>query len=333
MLITLRPGVAPDTARKALLEIGTAAGNLKGGTGSPLDPAVTWLLKYLEWATDAARRLGPVISAADLDRLVLTRRYYALLDGAGRFTGNEQARLVNGLISLELTERATAFEDAVKALDGHRGRWGSTAWLAVADSSFYLNSPRPLGETDLHQVLHLPTGHDIHLLFPIAVVEELDRLKETGREHPRWRAGHTLGQLNGAIHTGTTGTLHPQKLLNPQTGEVRGKITAEIVLDQPGHVRLPIADDEIIDRAAAIKAIAGADVRFLTCDTGQEMRARVAGLTTIRLPHSAGTGDEPPRHRSGGGDQPRGNGLRAQQKNRRDAEASAAAAAEPATGG
>lgn len=62
-----------------------------------------------------------------------------------------------------------------------------------------------------------------------------------------------------------------------------GGVTVDLVFDPPGHVRLPIADDEIVDRAAAIQALAGqalADrtLRFITFDTRQSLRARHAGL-------------------------------------------------------
>ncbi|MFI7509066.1 hypothetical protein ACIBSS_19785 [Micromonospora aurantiaca] len=48
----------------------------------------------------------------------------------------------------------------------------------------------------------------------------------------------------------------------------------EVVLDPPGHVRLPNNDDEIVSRALAIKTLAGKQVRLLTYDTGIAMRGR-----------------------------------------------------------
>jgi hypothetical protein len=114
--------------------------------------------------------------------------------------------------------------------------------------------------------------------------------------------------------------------ISVSTTQGEAPVTLEIVLDQPSHVRLPIEDDEIIDRAATIRLIAGRDVRLLTCDTGQATRGRIAGLTVTKLSGKAGTGDEPPRHN--GGDQPRGAGLRAQRKNRRESAAAETADAQ-----
>ena len=48
-----------------------------------------------------------------------------------------------------------------------------------------------------------------------------------------------------------------------------GEVTIEIVFDPPGHVRLPINDDEMIDRILAIQPLAAREVTLLTYDTGQ----------------------------------------------------------------
>ena len=53
----------------------------------------------------------------------------------------------------------------------------------------------------------------------------------------------------------------------------------ELLFDPSGHVRLPRADDEIVDRALTVQTLAGRPVRLLTYDTGQSTRARAAGLS------------------------------------------------------
>ena len=73
--------------------------------------------------------------------------------------------------------------------------------------------------------------------------------------------------------------------LDNRTGGIpRGEVTAEILFDPPGHARLPINDDEIVDRAVAVKALAGRQVTMLTYDTNQSMRARAAGLAVVKIP-------------------------------------------------
>ncbi|MER5466390.1 hypothetical protein ABT010_38280 [Streptomyces sp. NPDC002668] len=92
----------------------------------------------------------------------------------------------------------------------------------------------------------------------MAIVDELDRLKESEDRQTRWRAGHTLAALD--------------KLLDGEGADVpRG---VEVLPDPPGHNRLPIPDDEIVDRLIAVQGIAAGPVRLVTYDTGQAMRAK-----------------------------------------------------------
>ncbi|MEV5477786.1 hypothetical protein [Streptomyces sp. NPDC052207] len=88
----------------------------------------------------------------------------------------------------------------------------------------------------------------------------------------------------------------------------RVEMNVEVVLDQPGHVRLPITDDEIIDRVVAIEALAAREVRQLTCDTGQQTRGRAA----------ASEGDEGVREGSRRGARP-GSGASVWQRHPREA--------------
>ncbi|MFG2961605.1 PIN domain-containing protein [Streptomyces sp. NPDC048291] len=279
MLITPRPGADRENIRRVLGEIHSNALNLR----LPEANAFKRLLQYLNWATDTAAILRSQVSDKDIDALVFTSRYQVLLASCGTLAGTAQERLVNGLVDLEITERVQAFEEAQAALDAQIGRWNGREWFVVADSSFYVHNPDKLAEADLHKVLGLPSGEHIRLLFPMVVVDELDALKEAGKQPARWRASYTLSLLDRTLSGSTFGILHRQELVS-QEGEVRGEVNMEIVLDPRGHVRLPIADDEIIDRAVAIQSLAARDVRLLTCDTGQHTRGRAAGLQVTKIP-------------------------------------------------
>ena len=65
----------------------------------------------------------------------------------------------------------------------------------------------------------------------------------------------------------------------------------DILFDPPRHERLPINDDEIIDRALAAQGLAGTPVTLLTYDTSQAARGRHAGLAVNKL--AKPLGDEP----------------------------------------
>ncbi|MFV5997325.1 PIN domain-containing protein [Streptomyces sp. NPDC056231] len=197
----------------------------------------------------------------------------------------------------------------------------------VADSSFYCHNPDKLADADLHQVLDLREHEDIRLLFPITVVDELDGLKESGKEKGRWRASHTLGLLDELLDGRTSNTWH-RGGFSPETGEIRGRVSVEIVLDPPGHIRLPIADDEIIDRAVAIQSMAAREVRLLTCDTGQHTRGRAAGLEVTKI-SAKDPGPEPDWAAQ---DKP-GSGTRQKRRERSAAQAAAQPPATKATNG
>ncbi|MBM9510014.1 hypothetical protein ITX44_36755 [Streptomyces sp. KK5PA1] len=288
MLITPRPGAHRNNILDALRDVHTTAMNARGA--GPFN-SYQRLLHYLEWATDSARRLRDQISDADLDHLIFTRRHAALLDGVGHLAGADQQRLVNGLVDQELAERELAFAAAFMDLQNQIDRWDGQQAFVIADTSFYVQHPVKFDQVDYPELLRTVPFDGVHLLLPIVVVDELDRLKE-GKQRARWRSGYTLGVLDNLLNDTGAGTLQPPDR-STRAGNIRGAITTEIVFDPPGHTRLPIADDEIIDRALAIQALAGRRVRILTYDTGQATRARTAGLLVTKLRDDAGTGDEP----------------------------------------
>jgi hypothetical protein len=128
------------------------------------------------------------------------------------------------------------------------------------------------------------SGKPVHLIIPIAVVDELDRLKEHHDPHIRWRAGYTLAVIDRVLKSEMQGVLHEGDTSQAEReGDARPKVSMELLLDPPGHVRLPIADDEIVDRALSVQRFAESPVSFLTFDTGQATRARVAGLAVLKL--------------------------------------------------
>jgi hypothetical protein len=67
-----------------------------------------------------------------------------------------------------------------------------------------------------------------------------------------------------------------------------------------------------------VEALASRPVRFITYDTGQNIRARMAGLQTEKFRTDAGTGEEP-NWAAEGAKQGNGNGARTQRRERQDA--------------
>jgi hypothetical protein len=96
---------------------------------------------------------------------------------------------------------------------------------------------------------------------------------------------HTLGKLFEVLqYSGQPGVLHKEDFSALNTGGIpRGEITVEVIFDPPGHNRLPIEDDEIIDQLVIVQPMTPSGITFVTYDTGQALRAREAGLKVLKL--------------------------------------------------
>lgn len=286
-LVTPIPGADRGNVLNALREVLTAASNLRGAHS---DSAHGRLTAYIEWATNAVSMLHGQVSQADVERLILTRGYERLLSGVGTLTGTDVGtrRVVNGLVSQELQQRETALEEAVKALSTRIDRWSGPEEFGLADTSVYIQHGSKLEEMDFASMMSLIwIDKSVRIVVPLIVMDELDALKEIKDRDVRWRAGYTLAVFD-RLFAESAGTA---LLRRPDQGAGRGAVTMEPFFDPPSHVRLPINDDEIIDRGLAIQALAGREVTLLTYDTGQSMRARSAGLRTKKL--SKSLGDQP----------------------------------------
>ena len=109
----------------------------------------------------------------------------------------------------------------------------------------------------------------------MAVVDELDRLRQSGSELVRRRAPHTTGAFAELFGD-------PRRAVNHRRPEAM-PIDLQLLLDSPGHVRLARTDDEIVDRALALQILAGRSVTVVTYDTSMSMRAKIVGLLALHL--------------------------------------------------
>jgi hypothetical protein len=288
MLITPRPGINLDNLTKDLAFVRSdISSKVVSGTGGPYGR----LMGYLEWAGSAARLLGYQISESDLAALVLSRRYELLLSSFNNMisTSVDVHRVVNEVVTLEVEERSKVLDAAIKALKDERDRWARADVLVMPDTSFYIRHTDKLEEVDFAPLLGL-REYGIHVLVPMVIVDELDGLKQHNKPHVRWRAGHTLAVLDRLFQASPgPAMLRKEDFSALATGGIpRGRVSMELLFDPSRHVRLPINDDEIIDRALAVQTLAGRAVTVLTYDTGQSMRARNAGLKVFKLTEDVG---------------------------------------------
>jgi predicted ribonuclease YlaK len=120
----------------------------------------------------------------------------------------------------------------------------------------------------------------VRIIIPIIVVDELDNTKNRGDSHAKWRAAYNLAVFDRLF----PGQRFTAAISNPTP---KASVQLEILFDPPRHVRLPINDDELIDRVLAAQPLTGQNITLITCDTNQSMRARHAGLAVIKVPGDA----------------------------------------------
>jgi hypothetical protein len=105
MLITPRLGADRATVLQQLVQVKTELSNVRssGTTAEDLFNA------YLQWVANAVRLLRYQTREADIESLVLTRRYWTLQAMAGGPVG-----MVRDLVQVEIDDRLTVFEDSTR---------------------------------------------------------------------------------------------------------------------------------------------------------------------------------------------------------------------------
>jgi hypothetical protein len=226
---------------------------------------------YVRASGNAEGLLGSFLSSRDAAALFDGPRHR---DICSMTPGQHLVRLIND----EINAQSVRFAAQADELERARGLFSGTC--LVPDTTFYIHHGKKLDEVDdFHELAN--DIHDVRVLIPMVVVDELDNLKQSKN---RGRANVSLAVIDrvvldppapGRLIDSTFGTSAP----NP-----RGAVTLQIVFDPPGHRRLPINDDEIVDRCVALSPFVDT-LTVVTYDTGQSTRAQAAGVKAIKLPH------------------------------------------------
>lgn len=282
MAIASLPGVTTTTVGAALEDLETDLANLRGAGGD----AATQLYQYRLWADEAARRLGSVLRAEAIERLVVTPRYWSLqsLDPATR-----QPQALAAFVALEVEERYREVLRTRSDLDLERKRWSSRkGLLVVADTNVYLHHESYFDEIQWGPLVHA-RNDGVHLVVPLRIIDEPDLRKRSARNE------RVSGPSSEPLRTGARVTIKRLNELVPgpaRVGTLRtdcfpdgGPATLSLLMDEAQHVRLTGADDEIVDRALALQLLAERAVHLVTFDVGMKMRAEPAGLTPLLLQH------------------------------------------------
>ena len=268
----LLPGADLAVAKRVLTECRLGGINLRG-EGSRPDKL---LGDYLDWCRSSADQLARVVSPRDINRLFLTATYWAMLNM------QSAGSIVSMTVQAEIDARTRDLEEAARSLTEVEARWSAGFGpLLVLDTSVFIEHREefpaslsaieervlPIGPEDT-----FAEGTPVQFVIPLQVIDELDRAKS---DRSRGRAQLTLARLNEIV-------------ASPEVPAVvdglRNGSHLHLLLDDPGHARLPIEDDEIIDRAIYLAGVTepGA-VGVVSLDTGMDLRARVNGLRSYLL--------------------------------------------------
>jgi predicted ribonuclease YlaK len=78
-------------------------------------------------------------------------------------------------------------------------------------------------EWDLAPLLRLAEDEPLHIVIPIAVIDELDRLKEASNKQTRWRARYSTAVLDRVLRPDTAWDPSPASVrIWPRTRHCRG---------------------------------------------------------------------------------------------------------------
>ncbi|WP_329311074.1 PIN domain-containing protein [Streptomyces sp. NBC_01262] len=262
---------------EASRRLADAIADLQGLGPSP--PCV----EYLAWADTCESRLRAVFAEPDITARLHTQRYWHLYrhheveaDDVWVNTNLPVPDPAGQEVAAQLTYLASIARqtEQLGALAERPGR------VLVYDTNSLMHYQPP----DAIEWAKLVKASAVRLVVPLVVVDELDRKQHEGSEKMAQRARRALQELDKILDGTQPGEAAPL----PE----RAGVSIEFLMDEPGHRREASADDEVIERSVLLAQIIGGSVAVVTADTGMRLRARAAGLETLRLPAASGK-DQP----------------------------------------
>lgn len=223
---------------------------------------------YLVWAHQASDRLRGVVTSEELAKLVLTQRYHSLLSAA------LPDREMNGLLDLEIGDRIAKWRQLGEQTRSWRTRWSEATVVVVPDTNVFVHHELLFDAVPWAKIANQPPFSTVAVVVPLLVVDELDRLKRTGKAEVQKRARETLKRLNELFRSGPGRVvLQPDPVV----------VTVEVLIDGLDHQRLSDNDSELIARTRLLADLVQSPVLVVTADTGMSLRARAVGLHVNQL--------------------------------------------------
>jgi hypothetical protein len=257
MTVKVLPGVRYGDLIRALDQLIDQANDARSGDVLEIH------VKYLRWATEAARSLSAMTGHDDVARLILTRRHWAIL--ALPVPEYLPASLS---VQLELEQRVQELRATRDMLAAQVASWSSLTDLGhivVPDTNLFLHHKDELPDIDWADILQTRGFESIHVAIPLIVIDELDRAKRTAATKSRARS--TLKNLDAMA-------MRPGQPFALGQSSQDGTVDVRILAEDAEHVRHADPDMEIVDAAQALQDLTGGRVSLLTFDTGMVVRVR-----------------------------------------------------------
>ena len=223
---------------------------------------------YVHWANGTQGTLLAYFIKPDLSQL-FTQRYFHLHNLMHSTGGRRIPEMVAAEIEVQivwLNDEATDLEQRAERFNP-RGRLFS---LAVPDAGMFLH-----GESDLARVPWSSymdaSAHEVRLVVPIRVIEELDGLKDSAPIKIKHRARIALRQL--------------AKLLNPPNTPqlLAERVTIESFISLGSNREIPSGDSDILVACDEIESFSRHKLRVITRDLAMSLRVEVAGFEAFYI--------------------------------------------------
>ncbi|MET8129318.1 PIN domain-containing protein [Streptomyces sp. NPDC005065] len=219
---------------------------------------------YDQWTLAATTELLAVFADRSVPARMRGERYNSIVHG--NFTPSRWTQLLNA----ELQELRTYFMELANTLRETQERYKHhQVRTVVLDTNDLLHHMR-YDKIPWHTVF----GKGTVVVIPHVVVDEIDKKSYAASDSVRKRARGVFALLEETLSA----------IEDEGRAVMTGGTVVEVLLDEPGHVRLPNNDDEIVARACYLQqAIAPTPVTVVTGDNGMRARALAWGLKARRL--------------------------------------------------
>ena len=217
----------------------------------------------MKFESEAETLLGSVFDRRDVEVFFHTSRFFELV----RLNDKDERmiRLVTGEIEARLDELTFLLAEMVLRQASLMGSGRSTL---LPDANVFIHC-KPFEELSWND---LAGGLAVRLVVSLAVVDELDRLKQSSKVLTRSAARKTLRKFE---ELGLAGGV---------ASHLSNKLSIEILAEERSHVRAPTADQEVLETVLEIGSATTSPVSAVTGDLGMLVRARATGAKAIKVP-------------------------------------------------